>query len=139
MKDLFERDEERSREMEESVCREVTGQWRLNGGHVEELLTRSYDAPSNVDALGRRPSRPVPGLGLEGKIIVPATPADGENPAQGNRLVEKTYDNVNACDNANEMWIAIERLMQGKPINKHDVRLSCFGNLGSLLQEMGKH
>ncbi|GJY13816.1 hypothetical protein Tco_0383125 [Tanacetum coccineum] len=36
------------------------------------------------------------------------------------------YSTVDACPNAKEMWIAIEHLMQGESINRHDVKTKLF-------------
>ncbi|GKG24957.1 hypothetical protein Tco_0395585, partial [Tanacetum coccineum] len=39
-----------------------------------------------------------------------------------NRIGKDIYSTVNACLNAKEMWIAIERLQQGESINIQDVK-----------------
>ncbi|GJV58871.1 hypothetical protein Tco_1464971 [Tanacetum coccineum] len=41
-----------------------------------------------------------------------------------------------ACNTANEMWIAIERLQQGEIMKLQKFKTNCSGNLGSLLLEM---
>ncbi|GJT75138.1 hypothetical protein Tco_1041863 [Tanacetum coccineum] len=37
------------------------------------------------------------------------------------RIINNIYFTMDACPNAKEMWKAIERLMHGENINKHDV------------------
>ncbi|GKE46632.1 hypothetical protein Tco_1477890 [Tanacetum coccineum] len=37
------------------------------------------------------------------------------------------YSTVDACKTANEMWIAIERLQQGKSLNVQDVKTNLLG------------
>nr|GEV88674.1 RNA-directed DNA polymerase, eukaryota [Tanacetum cinerariifolium] len=98
----------------------------------------------------------------------PTTPIDRENPAQEGKVVEEIYETVSAetksilvaeaeavhiilngisndiystvddSDNANEMWMAIERLMQGESINKQDVKTKLFWQLGKFTLKDGE-
>ncbi|GJW37850.1 hypothetical protein Tco_0060770 [Tanacetum coccineum] len=43
-----------------------------------------------------------------------------------NRIGNDIYSTVDACPNAKEMWIAIERLQQGESINIQDVKTKLF-------------
>ncbi|GJV61518.1 hypothetical protein Tco_1467618 [Tanacetum coccineum] len=49
---------------------------------------------------------------------------------------DEIYSTVDACNTANEMWIAIERLQQGESLNVQDVKTNLFLEFGSLLLEM---
>ncbi|GKA15860.1 hypothetical protein Tco_0695607 [Tanacetum coccineum] len=55
-----------------------------------------------------------------------------------NGIGDDIYSTMDACLNAKEMWIAIERLQQGEPINKQDVKAKLFwefGNFTSMEEE----
>ncbi|GKC15548.1 hypothetical protein Tco_1012330 [Tanacetum coccineum] len=39
---------------------------------------------------------------------------------------DEIYSTVDACNTANEMWIAIERLQQGESLNVQDVKTNLF-------------
>ncbi|GJU00441.1 hypothetical protein Tco_1110779 [Tanacetum coccineum] len=44
---------------------------------------------------------------------------------------DEIYSTVDACNTANEMWIAIERLQQGESLNVQDVKTNLFWEFGS--------
>ncbi|GKD12365.1 hypothetical protein Tco_1196772 [Tanacetum coccineum] len=48
------------------------------------------------------------------------------------------YSIVESCDNAKEMWLAIERLMQGKNTNKQDVETKFFWAFGKFTSQDGE-
>ncbi|GJW15465.1 hypothetical protein Tco_0019598 [Tanacetum coccineum] len=48
------------------------------------------------------------------------------------------YSTVDACANAKEMWLAIERLMQGKNTNKQDVETKLFWEFGKFTSQDGE-
>ncbi|GJZ59583.1 retrovirus-related pol polyprotein from transposon TNT 1-94 [Tanacetum coccineum] len=43
---------------------------------------------------------------------------------------DEIYSTVDACNTANEMWIAIERLQQGESLNVQDVKTNLFWEFG---------
>ncbi|GJT43478.1 hypothetical protein Tco_0952193 [Tanacetum coccineum] len=89
------------------------------------------------------------------QITLPDALADDENPRQPGRSIKETYHNTtleklslidveaeafhmilngigndiystqDACPNAKEIWIAIERLQQGESINMQDLKTEC--------------
>nr|GEX10741.1 UBN2 domain-containing protein [Tanacetum cinerariifolium] len=54
-----------------------------------------------------------------------------------NRIGNDIYSTVDACLNAKEMWIAIERLQQGKSINIQDVKTKLFWEFGKFTSRDG--
>ncbi|GJU24938.1 hypothetical protein Tco_1163559 [Tanacetum coccineum] len=44
---------------------------------------------------------------------------------------DEIYSTVDACNTANEMWIAIERLQQGESLNVQDVKTNLFWEFGN--------
>ncbi|GKD71469.1 hypothetical protein Tco_1325559, partial [Tanacetum coccineum] len=95
-------------------------------------------------------------------------PTDGDNTKQKGELIAETYENttakvralidaeaeavhmilngigndiystVDACPNAKEMWIAIERLQQGESINIQDVKTKLFWEFGKFTSRDGE-
>ncbi|GJZ15074.1 hypothetical protein Tco_0550751 [Tanacetum coccineum] len=51
---------------------------------------------------------------------------------------DEIYSNVNACNTANEMWIAIERLQQGESLNVQDVKTNLFWEFGKFASRDGE-
>ncbi|GJS96797.1 hypothetical protein Tco_0803765 [Tanacetum coccineum] len=47
-----------------------------------------------------------------------------------NGIGDDIYSTVDACSNANEMWLAIKHLQQGDSINKQDVKTKLFWEFG---------
>ncbi|GJS80087.1 hypothetical protein Tco_0729968 [Tanacetum coccineum] len=48
------------------------------------------------------------------------------------------YSTVDACNTANEMWIAIERLQQGESLNVQDVKTNLFWEFGKFTSRDGE-
>ncbi|GJW23658.1 hypothetical protein Tco_0034280 [Tanacetum coccineum] len=48
------------------------------------------------------------------------------------------YSTVDACNTANEMWIAIERLQQGESLNVQDVKTNLFWEFGKFTSQDGE-
>ncbi|GKC88877.1 hypothetical protein Tco_1149526 [Tanacetum coccineum] len=55
-----------------------------------------------------------------------------------NGIRDEIYSTVDACKIAHDMWIAIERLQQGKSLNKHDVKTSLFWEFGRFTSRDGE-
>ncbi|GJV13960.1 hypothetical protein Tco_1359283 [Tanacetum coccineum] len=51
---------------------------------------------------------------------------------------DEIYLTVDACQTANEMWIAIERLQQGESLNIQDVKTNLFWEFGKFTSQDGK-
>ncbi|GJR36186.1 hypothetical protein Tco_1211870 [Tanacetum coccineum] len=49
---------------------------------------------------------------------------------------DEIYSTVDACNTANEMWIAIERLQQGESLNVQDVKTNLFWEFGKFTSSM---
>ncbi|GJY02003.1 integrase, catalytic region, zinc finger, CCHC-type containing protein [Tanacetum coccineum] len=51
---------------------------------------------------------------------------------------DEIYSNVDACNTANEMWIAIKRLQQGESLNVQDVKTNMFWEFGKFTSRDGE-
>ncbi|GKB31125.1 hypothetical protein Tco_0870526, partial [Tanacetum coccineum] len=51
---------------------------------------------------------------------------------------DEIYSTVDACKTAHEMWIAIERLQQGKSLNIQDVKTNLFWEFGKFISHDGE-
>ncbi|GJX75933.1 hypothetical protein Tco_0322744, partial [Tanacetum coccineum] len=51
---------------------------------------------------------------------------------------DEIYSTVDACKTAHEMWIAIERLQQGKSLNIQDVKTNLFWEFGKFTSHDGE-
>ncbi|GJW73007.1 hypothetical protein Tco_0132377 [Tanacetum coccineum] len=51
---------------------------------------------------------------------------------------DEIYSTVDACNTANEMWIAIERLQQGESLNAQDVKTNMFWEFGKFTSRDGE-
>ncbi|GKC29766.1 retrovirus-related pol polyprotein from transposon TNT 1-94 [Tanacetum coccineum] len=51
---------------------------------------------------------------------------------------DEIYSTVDTCNKANEMWIAIERLQQGKSLNVKDVKTNLFWEYGKFTSRDGE-
>ncbi|GJY22928.1 hypothetical protein Tco_0733141 [Tanacetum coccineum] len=51
---------------------------------------------------------------------------------------DEIYSTVDACNTANEMWIAIERLQQGESLNIQDVKTNLFWEFGKFTSRDGE-
>ncbi|GJX75200.1 retrovirus-related pol polyprotein from transposon TNT 1-94, partial [Tanacetum coccineum] len=51
---------------------------------------------------------------------------------------DEIYSTVDACQTANEMWIAIERLQQGESLNIQDVKTNLFWEFGKFTSRDGE-
>ncbi|GKC38272.1 uncharacterized mitochondrial protein-like protein [Tanacetum coccineum] len=102
------------------------------------------------------------------RILVPAKPAIEIDPPVPEHTVQETYENtllknhayidaeakeihmilsgirdeiyskVNACKTTQEMWTAIERLQQGRSLNKQDVKTNLFWEFGKFTSRDGE-
>ncbi|GKF24489.1 hypothetical protein Tco_0076811 [Tanacetum coccineum] len=54
------------------------------------------------------------------------------------RIGDSIYLTVDACQTANEMWIAIERLQQGESLNIQDVKTNPFWEFGKFTSRDGE-
>ncbi|GJV03555.1 hypothetical protein Tco_1337124 [Tanacetum coccineum] len=55
-----------------------------------------------------------------------------------NGIGNDIYSNVDACPNAKEMWIAIERLQQGESINNQNVKTKLLWEFGKFTSRDGE-
>ncbi|GJZ91270.1 retrovirus-related pol polyprotein from transposon TNT 1-94 [Tanacetum coccineum] len=55
-----------------------------------------------------------------------------------NGIRDEIYSTVDACNTANEMWIAIERLQQGESLNIQDVKTNLFWEFGKFTSRDGE-
>ncbi|GJU24537.1 retrovirus-related pol polyprotein from transposon TNT 1-94 [Tanacetum coccineum] len=53
-------------------------------------------------------------------------------------IEDEIYSIVDACKTANDMWIAIERLQQGEPLNIQDVKSNLFWEFGRFTSHDGE-
>ncbi|GJT64239.1 retrovirus-related pol polyprotein from transposon TNT 1-94 [Tanacetum coccineum] len=51
---------------------------------------------------------------------------------------DEIYSTVDACNTANEMWIAIERLQQGESLNVQDIKTNLFWEFGKFTSRDGE-
>ncbi|GJV43586.1 hypothetical protein Tco_1428122 [Tanacetum coccineum] len=51
---------------------------------------------------------------------------------------DEIYSTVDACNTANEMWTAIERLQQGESLNIQDVKTNLFWEFGKFTSRDGE-
>ncbi|GJS91482.1 hypothetical protein Tco_0774118 [Tanacetum coccineum] len=51
---------------------------------------------------------------------------------------DEIYSTVDACNTANEMWIAIERLQEGESLNVQDVKTNLFWEFGKFTSRDGE-
>ncbi|GJQ97400.1 retrovirus-related pol polyprotein from transposon TNT 1-94 [Tanacetum coccineum] len=51
---------------------------------------------------------------------------------------DEIYSTVDACNTANEMWTAIERLQQGESLNVQDVKTNLFWEFGKFTSQDGE-
>ncbi|GKA46137.1 retrovirus-related pol polyprotein from transposon TNT 1-94 [Tanacetum coccineum] len=66
---------------------------------------------------------------------VPATEDSKDVPAKNNNEI---YSTVDACQTAQEMWEAIERLQQGESLNIQDVKTNLFWEFGQFTSHDGE-
>nr|GEX62600.1 hypothetical protein [Tanacetum cinerariifolium] len=60
-------------------------------------------------------------------VTIPVVPAIDDTLAVPKRTTDEIYSTVDACKIAHEMWIAIERLQQGKSLNIQDRTITVAG------------
>ncbi|GKF29639.1 hypothetical protein Tco_0095981, partial [Tanacetum coccineum] len=59
-------------------------------------------------------------------------------PENKEHFQSEIYSTVDACNTANEMWIAIERLQQGELLNVQDVKTNLFWEFGKFTSRDGE-
>ncbi|GJY63934.1 hypothetical protein Tco_0465394 [Tanacetum coccineum] len=74
-------------------------------------------------------------------VTTPAVPATEDSPAVPEQTTVETYEiysTVDACQTAQEMWEAIERLQQGESLNIQDVKTNLFWEFGQFTSHDGE-
>ncbi|GJR20830.1 hypothetical protein Tco_0969357 [Tanacetum coccineum] len=74
-------------------------------------------------------------------VTTPAVPATEDSPAVPEQTTVRDYEiysTVDACQTAQEMWEAIERLQQGESLNIQDVKTNLFWEFGQFTSHDGE-
>ncbi|GJS31653.1 putative reverse transcriptase domain, ribonuclease H-like domain protein [Tanacetum coccineum] len=70
-------------------------------------------------------------------VTHPSSVHDYDDDYQG-EIQDEIYSTIDACNTANEMWIAIERLQQGESLNVQDVKTNLFWEFGKFTSRDGE-
>ncbi|GKE03751.1 retrovirus-related pol polyprotein from transposon TNT 1-94 [Tanacetum coccineum] len=121
---------------------------RLNGDGLRKCILEGPYQPTTVTVLavpGTENSAVVPERTAVETILTmsPENKAHYESKKEAIHLLltgigDEIYSTVDACKIAYEMWIAIERLQQGKSLNIQDVKTNLFWEFGKFTSHDGE-
>ncbi|GKB95975.1 retrovirus-related pol polyprotein from transposon TNT 1-94 [Tanacetum coccineum] len=119
-----------------------------NGGGLKKSILSGPYMPTTVQvqAVEAAEGRPAVPQHTSVETILNMTPENKEHFQSEKEAIfllltgigDEIYSTVDACNTANEMWIAIERLQQGESLNVQDVKTNLFWEFGKFTSRDGE-
>ncbi|GJT76088.1 hypothetical protein Tco_1042813 [Tanacetum coccineum] len=118
-----------------------------NGGGLKKSILSGPYVPTTVQvqAVEAAEGRPAVPQHTSVETILNMTPENKEHFQSEkeaffrfNWYGDEIFSTVDACNTANEMWIAIERLQQGESLNVQDVKTNLFWEFGKFTSRDGE-
>ncbi|GJT86198.1 retrovirus-related pol polyprotein from transposon TNT 1-94 [Tanacetum coccineum] len=119
-----------------------------NGGGLKKSILNGPYVPTTVQvqAVEAAEGRPAVPQHTSVETILNMTPENKEHFQSEKKAIfllltgigDEIYSTVDACNTANEMWIAIERLQQGESLNVQDVKTNLFWEFGKFTSRDGE-
>ncbi|GJT42874.1 retrovirus-related pol polyprotein from transposon TNT 1-94 [Tanacetum coccineum] len=119
-----------------------------NGGGLKKSILSGPYVPTTVQvqAVEAAEGRPAVPQHTSVETILNMTPENKEHFQSEKEAIfllltgigDEIYSTVDACNTANEMWIAIERLQQGESLNVQDVKTNLFWEFGKFTSRDGE-
>ncbi|GJT49150.1 retrovirus-related pol polyprotein from transposon TNT 1-94 [Tanacetum coccineum] len=119
-----------------------------NGGGLKKSILSGPYVPTTVQvqAVVAAEGRPAVPQHTSVETILNMTPENKEHFQSEKEAIfllltgigDEIYSTVDACNTANEMWIAIERLQQGESLNVQDVKTNLFWEFGKFTSRDGE-
>ncbi|GJR56336.1 hypothetical protein Tco_1406857 [Tanacetum coccineum] len=121
---------------------------KTNGGGLKKSILSGPYVPTTVQvqAVEAAEGRPAVPQHTSVETILNMTPENKEHFQSEKEAIfllltgigDEIYSTVDACNTANEMWIAIERLQQGESLNVQDVKTNLFWEFGKFTSRDGE-
>ncbi|GJU59221.1 retrovirus-related pol polyprotein from transposon TNT 1-94 [Tanacetum coccineum] len=119
-----------------------------NGGGLKKCIINGPYVPTSVliQAVPEAEGRPAVQQHTAIETVLNMTPENKEHFQSEKEAIfllltgigDEIYSTVDACNTANEMWIAIERLQQGESLNVQDVKTNLFWEFGKFTSQDGE-
>ncbi|GKC42306.1 hypothetical protein Tco_1060028, partial [Tanacetum coccineum] len=119
-----------------------------NGGGLKKSILSGPYVPTTVQVQGVEAAEGRPAVPQHTSVetILNMTPENKEHFQSEKEAIfllltgigDEIYSTVDACNTANEMWIAIERLQQGESLNIQDVKTNLFWEFGKFTSQDGE-
>ncbi|GJZ61308.1 retrovirus-related pol polyprotein from transposon TNT 1-94 [Tanacetum coccineum] len=119
-----------------------------NGGGLKKCILNGPYVPTSVliQAVPEAEGRPAVQQHTTIETVLNMTPENKEHFQSEKEAIfllltgigDDIYSTVDACNTANEMWIAIERLQQGESLNVQDVKTNLFWEFGKFTSRDGE-
>ncbi|GJR10625.1 retrovirus-related pol polyprotein from transposon TNT 1-94 [Tanacetum coccineum] len=119
-----------------------------NGGGLKKCILNGPYVPTSVliQAVPEAEGRPAIQQHTAIETVLNMTPENKEHFQSEKEAIfllltgigDEIYSTVDACNTANEMWIAIERLQQGESLNVQDVKTNLFWEFGKFTSRDGE-
>ncbi|GJR51922.1 retrovirus-related pol polyprotein from transposon TNT 1-94 [Tanacetum coccineum] len=119
-----------------------------NGGGLKKCILNGPYVPTSVliQAVPEAEGRPAVQQHTAIETVLNMTPENKEHFQSEKEAIfllltgigDDIYSTVDACNTANEMWIAIERLQQGESLNVQDVKTNLFWEFGKFTSRDGE-
>ncbi|GJT44743.1 retrovirus-related pol polyprotein from transposon TNT 1-94 [Tanacetum coccineum] len=119
-----------------------------NGGGLKKCILNGPYVPTSVliQAVPAAEGRPAVQQHTAIETVLNMTPENKEHFQSEKEAIfllltgigDEIYSTVDACNTANEMWIAIERLQQGESLNVQDVKTNLFWEFGKFTSRDGE-
>ncbi|GJU97814.1 retrovirus-related pol polyprotein from transposon TNT 1-94 [Tanacetum coccineum] len=119
-----------------------------NGGGLKKCILNGPYVPTSVliQAVPEAEGRPAVQQHTAIETVLNMTPENKEHFQSEKEAIfllltgigDEIYSTVDACNTANEMWIAIERLQQGESLNVQDVKTNLFWEFGKFTSRDGE-
>ncbi|GJR45224.1 hypothetical protein Tco_1313327 [Tanacetum coccineum] len=120
----------------------------LGGGGLKKCILNGPYVPTSVliQAVPEAEGRPAVQQHTAIETVLNMTPENKEHFQSEKEAIfllltgigDEIYSTVDACNTANEMWIAIERLQQGESLNVQDVKTNLFWEFGKFTSQDGE-
>ncbi|GKC87810.1 retrovirus-related pol polyprotein from transposon TNT 1-94, partial [Tanacetum coccineum] len=121
---------------------------KINGGGLRKSILDGPYVPTTVlvQAVAAREGHPAVPQHTTIETVLNMTPENKEHFQSEKEAIfllltgigDEIYSTVDACNTANEMWIAIERLQQGESLNVQDVKTNLFWEFGKFTSRDGE-
>ncbi|GJQ89971.1 retrovirus-related pol polyprotein from transposon TNT 1-94 [Tanacetum coccineum] len=121
---------------------------KINGEGLKKCILNGPYVPTSVliQAVPAAEGRPAVQQHTAIETVLNMTPENKEHFLSEKEAIfllltgigDEIYSTVDACNTANEMWIAIERLQQGESLNVQDVKTNLFWEFGKFTSRDGE-